>query len=319
MRDRLVCSFWVCFVGFLCVLALPSILLASQFAFEAIDIEGSGGTGVLGINDEGELVGASFDISGNPQGFLLDKQGTVTTISYDGAAWTIAAGINNKGQVIGLYGNSQYPSNSNGAFLYEGGNFIDIPPEPISEGDEVDAVGINSQGFIVGLLHIEAEGEDDSEDVGYVRNPEGGYWFPDGPQEPFTGGFEFSDINSRGEIAGFGMVGDHENSFLRSPSGSYMEIVHSPVEGFDKIDTQVTGLNERGEIIGNWTEAGVEALEGGNGFYRDPTGSITDFKLDGADRIYASKINSSGMIVGFYVDGAGMMHGFVARKAAFIW
>ena len=83
-------------------------------------------------------------------------------------------------------------------------------------------------------------------------------------------------------------------------------------------NTQVTGLNERGEIVGNWTPAGVQALLGGNGFYRDPTGSITDFKLDGVDRIYASKINSSGMIVGFYVDGDDVMHGFVARKTYFI-
>jgi hypothetical protein len=111
-------------------------------------------------------------------------------------------------------------------------------------------------------------------------------------------------------------VGDHEHSFLRAADGSYIEIAHAG----DGIDTQVEGINARGEIVGNWTPAGVEALFAGHAFYRALDGTITDLSYSGF-RTFAAKINASGTIVGFYEEIPGEMsswRGFVAKRSEIV-
>jgi probable HAF family extracellular repeat protein len=60
----------------------------------------------LGINNSGEIVGVFRDLSSNLnyQGFLLDQNGTFTTINVPGATFTQANGINDEGQIVGQFG-----------------------------------------------------------------------------------------------------------------------------------------------------------------------------------------------------------------------
>jgi probable HAF family extracellular repeat protein len=55
-----------------------------------------------GINDAGQVVGYYGDISGT-HGFLLDVDGSYTTIDLPGARETIPSGINDAGQIVGSY------------------------------------------------------------------------------------------------------------------------------------------------------------------------------------------------------------------------
>jgi hypothetical protein len=56
----------------------------------------------LGINPQGDIVGQD-SAGGINHGFLLDKEGTLTTIDVPGAASTSALGITAQGNIVGNY------------------------------------------------------------------------------------------------------------------------------------------------------------------------------------------------------------------------
>ncbi len=323
MMKRSLFSILLCLIAFLGTFGLPHGLPAAQFSFQPIEFPDAVATAAMGINDEGDIVGGYIDQAGNVHGFILDHHGNWTTIDHpDGTFGTSASGINNRGQVVGVYWTEAPLSDPTSPFLFENGVITSMKEEFAGGIDTFDAQGINNQGYVVGLLSI--VGEDEGEqDTGYVRYPDGSYWIPTLEEGPFPPeGFEFTDINSRNEIIGFGMVPelDCEHSFLRSHDGSYLEIIYPYLPDDGSIDTQVEGINARGEIVGNWTPADVEALEAGHAFYRGPSGVFTDLNHPDprAVRTFAAKINASGTIVGFWVDDSGAMHGFAARRAAFL-
>jgi hypothetical protein len=77
-----------------------------------IDAPGSPLTTADGINDRGQIVGATFndlDLTG-ARGFLLATgvEGRFTPISFPGAPRTIASGINDRGQIVGFYENPTF-------------------------------------------------------------------------------------------------------------------------------------------------------------------------------------------------------------------
>jgi probable HAF family extracellular repeat protein len=75
----------------------------SEETFTPIDVPGSAGTGALGINKKGEIVGFYTDAStGQSRGFVLSK-GSFTPIDVPGSTSTLAFGINHGGQVVGIY------------------------------------------------------------------------------------------------------------------------------------------------------------------------------------------------------------------------
>jgi probable HAF family extracellular repeat protein len=60
------------------------------------------GTGALGINTRGQIVGQYGAADGRIHGFLLDD-GVFTTIDAPGAINTNASNINDRGQIVGFY------------------------------------------------------------------------------------------------------------------------------------------------------------------------------------------------------------------------
>jgi probable HAF family extracellular repeat protein len=62
-------------------------------------------TGLIGINDFGEIVGYYYDVS-RVHGFLLSG-GAFTTIDFPGARYTWCSAINNAGDIVGLYQDTQ--------------------------------------------------------------------------------------------------------------------------------------------------------------------------------------------------------------------
>ena len=76
--------------------------------FTAIDVPGSLDTTALGINDEGQIVGAFTDSSDVTHGFLLSDD-TYITLDGPGSYSTVAWGINDAGQIVGEYNTPTTP------------------------------------------------------------------------------------------------------------------------------------------------------------------------------------------------------------------
>lgn len=114
-------------------------------------------------------------------------------------------------------------------------------------------------------------------------------------------------INDHGTIAGYfgsGQPGHPNKGYLLArPYSSYLN------ENFPgSVQTQVTGLNNRGYTVGFWADAnndnfGFAEHNGLFTVYQDPaTGTGTVNQLLG--------VNDSGTAVGFYTDGSGASHGY---------
>lgn len=73
---------------------------ATSFTFREVKFPGAIRTKALGLNDQGEVVGAYFDSSGVFHGYLL-RQGNFTTVDPPNSTRTEATGINNAGIISG--------------------------------------------------------------------------------------------------------------------------------------------------------------------------------------------------------------------------
>ncbi len=78
------------------------------------------------------------------------------------------------------------------------------------------------------------------------------------------------------------------------------------------VATFPTGINDAGQVIGNYTDAA-----GQNHGFLDTAGAITTFDPTGSVGTYPTGINASGQITGAYTDTAGIDHGFVDTAGAF--
>ena len=122
--------------------------LYSAGNFTIIDAPGAdpwyGNTYPQGINNAGQIVGY-FDAAGyggREYGYLLDTDGSYTTIDPPGSSDTWVYGINNAGQIVGTF----YDSQSGHGFLYVGGGvtLIDVPGALFT-----NAFAVNDGGQIV--------------------------------------------------------------------------------------------------------------------------------------------------------------------------
>ena len=121
------------------LLVMPTGALAQTFTI--VDVPGAE---AAGINPQGDIVG--FYVTGTEnRGFLLDKEGTLTTIYVPGASVTRARGISPQGDIVGFYGDAG--GATHGFLRDKKGTFttIDVPGASFTE-----AIGVNPRGDIVG-------------------------------------------------------------------------------------------------------------------------------------------------------------------------
>lgn len=72
-----------------------------------VNLPGSYGIDVWGINDNDQVAGGCQDVNLNFRGFLYDgKTGALTMFDYPGASTTHVYGINDNGQIVGSYSTS---------------------------------------------------------------------------------------------------------------------------------------------------------------------------------------------------------------------
>jgi probable HAF family extracellular repeat protein len=212
-----------------------------------------------GINSAGSVVG--FD--GATSAFLLPKGGTPMSIAPPGSSASMAFGINDQGQVVGQYTNA---SGQTPGFLLNGTSVttINAPSGP----NMVNAQGINKNSLVVGF-YLGVDGQDH----GFMANASGAVGgsitgkavadptIPTSvPGEPGAT-FVFSQIlgiNDHGVAVGY--YGDStlsQHGYLYNTLTGQYTFLDNPSEGFNNgVEiTQITGINNAGEITGFYTDA----------------------------------------------------------------
>lgn len=120
-------------------------------------------------------------------------------------------------------------------------------------------------------------------------------------------------INSSGEIAGYfgsGMAVGHPNKgYTTTPP--YTSFTNENFPG--SAQTQVTGLNNAGTTVGFWSDTNLGGGDNNFGFV-DQLGTFTDVNNpntgSGPKINQLLGVNNSNIAVGFYVDAAGVTHGY---------
>jgi len=136
-------------------------LLDTMGVFHSIAYPEAAGTGAYGINDNGQIVGAYSDVSGNGHGFLYDPythpgrratpggflEGRYVTLDPPGSTYSSPESINPSGIVVGLY----QASGHNHGFVYKAQQFTTFD-YPGSTSTEI--FHINNNGQIVGAADV---------------------------------------------------------------------------------------------------------------------------------------------------------------------
>ncbi len=209
-----------------------------------------------GINSAGVVVGTD----GNNNAFSLNGNSLVTFIPNGGVS-AIAFGINDKGLIAGQYttGNDTTPG-----FVLNGTTVatINSPSGP----NVVNAQGINNNGLVVGF-YMGTDGQDHGfkfnvnsamNNVGTgtaIADPT----IPTVPGEPGAT-FMFSQIlgvNDKGIAVGYyGDSTGSQHGFLYNTNTGTYSFLDDPNEQFDNgVEvTQITGINNSGEITGFYTD-----------------------------------------------------------------
>ncbi|MGQ0539497.1 MAG: hypothetical protein ACT4R6_11150 [Gemmatimonadaceae bacterium] len=253
-------------------------------------------TAATGINPKGEIVGRYTDVAGVVHAFVLDAQGTYSTIDYPSATSTFAWGINPQSDIVGHYVDGV---RSHGYRLRNGGfeSFDFTIGSTIAHS--TFAFSINALGAIVGEYKL---GLQRLGDPGHAFLFEDGVFThisPPGAKAAVAWG-----INSSGESVGYYVdqqVPSVIHGWLRDADGGY-SVIDYPGATL----TNARAINPSGTIVGLYRDAARRA----RGFVL-AKGTFSSVEYPGALFTRLSGINARGDIVGDYVDAANKTHGFL--------
>jgi uncharacterized membrane protein len=229
------------------------VLAHGTFITFDVPVLGARQTNPFGINARGDIVGSWVDSGGVQHGFLLAAYGTFTvidgpSITDDGPTIrTLAKGINAAGDITGYYDTAH---ERHGFLLSRDGVFTTIdmegaqgPPPNGTFAQWINAGGAIVGSFFEGSVHgFLMSGQT----VTQIDVP-----FPNAVNTNAPG------LNDRGDVVGFYMdtVKRRVLAFSRDPDGHY-ESFEAPTET-PAASTIPTGINTPGDIVGQYTHAGV--------------------------------------------------------------
>lgn len=218
--------------------------LYSKGALTPIDAPGEippGGSWPLAVSSSGAIVGSYYDSARQFDSFLL-ANGIYTTLQPppNSAPGIFAHDVNNHGQIVGEFGSAASSGIGEQGFLYAGGTMtvIDYPGAV-----NTSLNGINDAGEIVGAYYDQAGIEHGFLDSNNV------FTTIDYPGQMTS----LARINNVGEIAGY-----FPNESFLYVNGAFTTINYpDPETSF----TQVTGLNDAGQLVGNFSVGNTPATQ----------------------------------------------------------
>jgi len=230
---------------------------------------------------------------------------TYTPLNYPGALMSAAQGINSAGTIVGGYsldGSVQY------GFSLSGGTYTSLGGYPGAEYTEAN--GINDAGTII----VGGYG------LPLASNNDRGFSLSGGTytslQYPGTSENWVTGINNAGTIiVGWYIDANNNDHGYSLSNGAYTLLSGYPGAS----DTDATGVNNAGTIVGYWDASSGSTswlLHHGfvlsNGTYTSLDAPGANLNVNGTQTgTWAEGINDAGAIVGYYVDGNGVTHGFV--------
>lgn len=265
---------------------------ASDGTFTSFDANGALVTEPLAINVRGATTGVWAGASGVTSGFYRSAAGTVTEFSVKVGGIpqpTYALSINQGNAIAGEWVDSQ--GVYHGFIRSPGGSITSIDDPAATDGTRV--VAINNAGTITGSF----SGPPNA-DVGQAF-----FRTADGTFTNFTvsgGTGAGTAINSAGTIAGGYYTG------TSSVAGGFVRATDGTITTFgEKGEISPYSINDSGAIAG-------DVAVSFEGFVRNPSGKITNFRVPGAtEGMSAQSINAKGVITGWYTDSNGVFHGFL--------
>jgi uncharacterized membrane protein len=270
------------------------------------------GTNMNGIANSGVSVGFTIDNDGNFHNFAANplKSNHARLLDINGSMTAMAIGINDAGTVVGTDGNGN-------AFSLEKNvvkTFIPL------NGTSGAAFGINDNGTIVGQ-YVTATAS-----PGFIRIKGRSHITINAPSGPNV--VNAQGINNHGLVVGFylgtdgqvhGFMADERNtkhSVLNGVAIADPVIPNVPGEpGATFVFSQVLAVNKHGIAVGYYGDSTMSQ----HGFlYNTKTGQYTflddpsEAFNNGVEVTQITGITNSGEFTGFYSDGNGVFHGFVA-------
>ncbi|MDQ4048048.1 MAG: hypothetical protein M3131_01505, partial [Actinomycetota bacterium] len=242
---------------------------------------------------------------------VWDKRGVATKLAQlpGGSYGNVAHGINNAGQTVGVAVETHdhpHPWKDEFAFQHavtwdRRGALTELPllPEAEELGAQALATAINDRGTIVGWASgppIEMWGDvlnGTEHAVIWKPTPRGGYTITRLGQLPGTEPSQATDINNRGQVAGYAQVDGATVAVTWDRDGSPTALPALP--GAEQ--AQATGINSKGEIVG-WAQVEGKIVPllwtpvPGGGYTVSVLGDL------GGTRAHANDINDAGVIVG---------------------
>ncbi len=227
---------------------------------QLLNINGSTTANAFGINRAGVVVGTD----GNNHAFFL-SHGKVHTFVPTGASAATAFGINDRGMIVGQDTvNGMMPG-----FLRVNGKTFDTINAP-SGPNTVNAQGINNRGLVVGF-YVGTDGQDHGFMVNtasvkgkgphtFTGTPIADPTIPNVPGEPGAT-FVFSQVlavNDKGIAVGYyGDSTTSQHGFIYNTNTGQYTFLDDPSEAFNNgVEvTQITGINNAGEITGFYSDA----------------------------------------------------------------
>jgi uncharacterized membrane protein len=250
---------------------------------------GQTGTGTLGVNDRGQILGVYEGRDRIVRHFVRDRKGRFVILddppgrSGDGLTYE-AVDINNRGEIVGFY-NADDGSTTTGFLRTRRGRFVDINvPGSVATGP----LKLNDRHQVVGL-YVDTGGA-----VHGFLWDDGRFATIDVPGATATG---VLGINNREQMVGFYVdAGGAYHGFVRERDGGITTLPQAPGAEPTMGGTQPASINDRGQIVG----LGYDARGGSRAFLLE-RGRFTLFDGTG-DATYtrALDVSNRGQIVGDY-------------------